>query len=126
MIRYLELSEILQLNVAVIADFGGIQGIRDLSRLKSLVESPKQNIFGQEQYKTIHEKAVAYLRNCISDHPFLDGNKRTAVTCSAIFLSLNNVRLTASPKELEDFAVKIAVDHLSVEQIADWLNRHST
>jgi len=123
--KYLSLEEILRLHFAVVEDFGGLHGVRDESRLQSAVATPKQVIFGQIQYKSVHQKAAVHLRNIIADHPFVDGNKRTAVTCTGIFLMRNNYPLNASSKELEDFAVRVAVEHLSVEEIAAWLKRHS-
>lgn len=119
--RYLALEEILRLHFQVVEDFGGLHGVRDENRLKSVVAAPKQEVFGEEQYKTVHEKAAVYLRNIIAGHPFVDGNKRTAVTSAGIFLARNGVQLQADSKELEDFAVRIATDHLSVEEIAAWL-----
>lgn len=125
MTQYLSLEEILLLHFQVIEDFGGSHGVRDENRLKSVVEAPKQFAFGQEQYPSLHEKAAVCLRNIIADHPFVDGNKRTAVTVCGIFLMRNKHALNATPKELEDFAVKVATDHLSVPDIAKWLKTHT-
>lgn len=122
--RYLNLEEILRLHFQVIEDFGGSHGVRDENRLKSLIQAPRQELFGTEQYPTVFEKAAVYMRNIIGDHPFSDGNKRTAVTICGIFLMRNNLRLSAAPKELEDFAVQIATDHLDIPAIAAWLEPH--
>ena len=124
MTKYLSLEEILRLHFQVIEDFGGSHGVRDEGRLASLVSAPKQEVFGAEQYPNIFQKAAVYMRNLIGDHPFVDGNKRTAVTVAGIFLLRNGYRLTASPKELENFAVKIAVKKLDVTEIAAWLKEH--
>lgn len=124
MAQYLTLEEILQLHYRVIEDYGGSHGVRDESRLQSVVNAPAQEVFGTQQYPTIIEKAAVYMRNIIGDHPFSDGNKRSGVTVAGVFLLRNNVRLTASPKELEDFAVHIATHHLSVDDIATWLAAH--
>jgi|GEM_PF-2405593 len=70
---------------------------------------------------TPFEKAAVYLRDIIGDHPFSDGNKRTALTVCGIFLARNGQELTASPEALEDFTVKVATDHLGVSDIAMWL-----
>lgn len=125
MTRYLTAEEILWLHFMVVQDFGGSHGIRDEGRVKSVVEAPQQEAFGVEQYGTLHEKAAVYMRNVIGDHPFTDGNKRTGVIFAGIFLMRNGVKLTATPKALEDFAVQVAVERLSVEQIAHWLEEHS-
>lgn len=125
MTRYLTAKDILELHFSVIRDYGGSHGVRDEGRVRSVIDAPAQEVFGAEQYKTVHEKAAVYMRNIIGDHPFVDGNKRTGITVAAIFLSRNGVQLTATTKELEDFAVRVAVEHLSVDDIAAWLELHS-
>lgn len=126
MTKYLSLKEILRLHFQVIEDFGGSHGIRDEERLASLVLAPRQEAFGVEQYPDIFPKAAIYMPNLIGDHPFVDGNKRTAVTVAGIFLQRNGHSLTASPKELEDFAVRIATKKLEIAKITGWLKKHST
>ncbi len=123
--HYLELEEILRLHFQIIEDFGGSHGVRDEGRLQSVVEAPKQEIYGVEQYPGLFDKAAVYLRNIIGDHPFSDGNKRTAVTVAGIFLMRNTCKLNATPKEFEDFAVQVATEHLDISIIAAWLEAHS-
>lgn len=123
--NYVTLEEILRLHHYLIEDYGGSHGVRDESRLQSVVSAPAQESFGKEQYPGVHEKAAVYMRNIIGDHPFTDGNKRTGVTTAAIFLMRNNQTLAATPKELEDFAVEIAVKKLSIDEITGWLKLRS-
>lgn len=125
MTRYLTLEEILRLHYNIIRDFGGSDGVRDEGRVFSVAEAPKQKVFGQEQYSTVFEKAAVYFRNIIGDHPFVDGNKRTAATVCGIFLLINGKELVCTPKELEDFAVQVATEHLDVLAVAAWLESHS-
>ena len=125
MTDYISLEEILRIHFQVIEDYDGSHGVRDENRLESVVNAPKQEVFGHEQYKTVLDKAAVYLRNIIGDHPFSDGNKRTAVTVCGIFLARNNSPLIATPNELEDFIVKVATEHLNVEQIASWLKSNT-
>lgn len=119
--RYFTYAEIIELHVMIIEDFGGLHGIRDEAGLKSLVEAPQMIAFGVEQYVSMYEKAAVYMRNCIADHAFVDGNKRTGVTLAVLFLARNGRELCASPKQLENFAVDVATRHLGVEEIAEWL-----
>lgn len=123
---YLGLEEILRLHFQIIEDYGGSHGVRDDNRLLSVVEAPKQEIFGTEQYSSVFEKAAVNLRNIIRDHPFTDGNKRTAVTVCAIFLKRIEMKLTALPGELEVFAVQVSTDRLEIPEIAEWLEQHTT
>ena len=124
-ISYLSLEEILRLHFQLIEDFGGSHGVRDEGRLISVVEAPKLAAFETEQYPSTSEKASVYLRNIIGDHPFTDGNKRTAVAVCGIFLRRNNKLLTASQKGLEDFTLKVTIEHLGIAEIADWLEVHT-
>jgi death on curing protein len=119
------LEEILRLHFQVIEDYGGSHGVRSEERLKSVVLAPQQEVFGVEQYPDILEKAAVYMRNIIGDHAFTDGNKRSGVTVAGVFLLRNGITQTAMPKELEDFAVRVAVEHLDVPTIAAWLRAHS-
>lgn len=122
--KYITIEEILRLHFQVIEDFGGSHGVRDENRLKSVTEAPKQEVFGQAQYPGLFEKAAVYLRNIVGDHPFSDGNKRTGITVSGIFLMRNGKKLTATPQALENFAVQVATEHLDIPAIAAWLETH--
>ena len=82
-------------------------------------------VFGEALYPTIFEKAAVYIRALIGDHPFVDGNKRTAITMGVLLLQRDGHNLTATPKELEDFAVQVAVEHLAIPAIAAWLETHA-
>jgi death-on-curing protein len=124
--RLITLEQLLQLHSLVIKVTGGATGIRDLGRLESAIATQTQNVFGEELYSDAIEKAAALIRNIISDHPFTDGNKRTAMLTGLTFLSINNVNLSMSKGEIEDFAVKIAVDKLDIKAISKWLSSKLT
>lgn len=109
----------------IIEDYGGSHGVRDEERLRSLVEAPQMLAFGVERYETVYEKAAVYMRNCIADHIFVDGNKRTGTTLAALFLIRSGRQLAATPQELEDFAVDVVVKRLSVDEITEWLMCHA-
>jgi len=123
--KYLSLEEILRLHFQLIEDFGGSHGVRDENRLKSVVAAPRQAVYDTEQYPSVYEKAAVYARNIIGDHPFSDGNKRTAITVCGVFLMRNGKKLTAKPKDLENFAISIATEHKSITEITQWLRQNS-
>lgn len=123
--RYLSVEEILRLHFQVVENYGGSHGVRDEGRVASLVAAPKQEVFGVEQYPDVFHKAAVYMRNVIGDHPFVDGNKRTGVVVAGIFMTRNGYKLIAEQHDLEDFVVKIATDHLSVVDIANWLKKNT-
>ena len=124
MIHYLAAEEILLAHFKLIERYGGSHGVRDIQRIQSAAIAPKQEAFGVEQYPDVFEKAAVYLRNIIGDHPFADGNKRTGITVAIIFLQRYSKMFFAQKGELEDFAVRVATEHLEVAEIALWLSEH--
>jgi death-on-curing protein len=124
MTRYLTDKEVLLAHFKLIERYGGSHGVRNLERVKSVVAAPQQAVFGVEQYPDLFEKAAVYMRNIIGDHPFTDGNKRTGVTVAIMFLQLNDHEFVTQKGELEDFAVRVATEHLDVAAIAAWLKAH--
>jgi death on curing protein len=122
----LSLEHLLEIHAIVIQETGCSAGLRDLGRLESVIATQSQNVFGEELYPTAPDKAAALTRGIIADHPFVDGNKRTAMLAGLSYVKLNGLKFKAQAGEIEDFAVRVAVDHLSVQDIASWLNEHIT
>lgn len=121
----LSLEAILFLHFSLIEDYGGTHGVRDEGRLKSVVQAPHQVVFGKPQYPTVLDKAAVYMRNIVGDHPFTDGNKRTALAVCGVFLKRNGLALIADGKEAEDFVVRVATDSLSIGDIKQWLEENT-
>lgn len=123
---HLSLEQILQMHSLVISQTGGSEGVRDMGRLHSAVATQQQEVFGHELYPSLHDKAAALIRAIICDHAFVDGNKRTGMLAGLTLLEVNGI-ITQIPKgELEDFAVQVAVEHLEIPAIAEWLRRNSS
>jgi death-on-curing protein len=121
----LSLEQIIQIHVLVLRRTGGGDGLRDLGRLESVIASQTQEVFDEPLYKDVFEKAAALCRGIIADHPFVDGNKRTAMLTGTTFLAINYKKFVAKIGELEDFAVQIAIEHLDIPVIAAWFKAHS-
>lgn len=124
--NYLSSEEILLIHHQLIERFSGSHGVRDINRIKSVAIAPAQEVFVKEQYIGIFNKAAVYIRNIVIDHPFIDGNKRTAISCAVMFLKKNNHIFRANLGEIEDFMVKMVVNKLEVLEIAEWLKDHSS
>ena len=77
----------------------------------------------QPYYETIHDKAAVLMRSLMKNHPFMDGNKRTAVAATLVFLLVNELVLTVSQEELVEFCVSVARSDPAMdwEDIAKWL-----
>ncbi|HUP26620.1 MAG TPA: type II toxin-antitoxin system death-on-curing family toxin [Candidatus Limnocylindrales bacterium] len=124
--RWLTVDDLGIIHLQIIDNSGGSQGFRDNGRLEAAIGSMKQEVFGESLYPTIFEKAAVLMRGIIADHPFVDGNKRTGMMSALIFLNLNGWDTSLlTDKELEDFAVQVATDHLDIPVIAAWLKAHS-
>lgn len=105
--------------------YGGSHGIRDLGLVESAIARPQATFGGQDLYPNIFLKAAALFHSLIFNHAFIDGNKRTSITSTARFLSMNGYNLDASDKEFVLFPLKVENKHLSFEEIAKWLKKHS-
>lgn len=123
--KLITIEQLLMLHAATLELFGGGEGIRDMGRLDAAIATQAQEVFGEELYPTLFLKAAALIRGIVGDHPFGDGNKRTAMLVGITFIEINNYAFLARKGELEDFAVQVAVEHLSIEDIAAWLEQHS-
>lgn len=123
--KYFTVEEIDLIHIQIIDASGGSQGIRDIGRLESAVATQTQHIFSKELYPSVFDKAAALTKGIIADHAFVDGNKRTGMMLAIIFLERNGIRTMIDDTSLEDFAVRVAVEHLSVKNIARWLEQHS-
>lgn len=120
----LTLEQLLEIHTLAIDATGGSAGIRDLGRLEAAIATQTQNVFGEELYSSITDKAAAFIRAVIADHPFVDGNKRTAMLTGIIFLEINGLSFTAQPGEIENFAVNIATNRFDIPIISAWLDKH--
>jgi death-on-curing protein len=124
-LNYLTLEEVLKFHDEMIDRFGGPAGVRDLSLLESALAQPEMAVFDNEVYKTIIEKAAAYIYFVIKNHPFIDGNKRTGLVCAIVFLKNNNIEVQENFESLYNFAIEVAASKIEFQEIIQYLNKHS-
>lgn len=110
----------------MIKRFGGSHGLRDLGLLESAVARPQASFGGEDFYLTIFDKAAALMHSLLKNHPFVDGNKRTAYSSAGVFLKINGYRLFNKHRNALIFTKKVENTRLSLEEIAMWLEKHST
>jgi len=122
---YLTAEQVLFIHNRLIDETGGTHAIRDTDLLLSDVERPKSGFGDKEPYPDIFFKSAALMESLIKNHPFIDGNKRTAITSSSVFLQVNGHNLKASQEELERFTLKMAVKKVSLEDAAKWFREHT-
>lgn len=120
------LDDILELHKRSIADYGGLNGIRDIGLLESAIARAYQTFEGNDLYPTPYEKAAALGESLITNHPFIDGNKRTGMAAMYALLLENNIRLTASSDKLYTLILSISTSSIKLEEIVSWLKENST
>ena len=115
----------MHIHSMVVEETGGMHGVRDMKGLMGAAEAPRQAVFGKELYPTVYLKAAAYARNIIMGHFFLDGNKRTGMTSTFVFLEDNGYLASLKEGEIEAFALDIVKKKLDIEAIAVWIKKHT-
>ncbi len=123
--RYLTEQQIQRLHNKIIEETGGSTGIRDAGLLDAAIARPQASFGGEDLYITVFTKAAALLESIAMNHPFVDGNKRTAAGSAALTLRINGWKLSASEVDLEDFVVDVVVRRPSIDEIAEWLEANS-
>lgn len=124
--KYLSIEEVAAIQYEAVKRFGGSGGVRDFGLLHSAVERPKASFGGKDLYVSVHSKAAALLHSLILNHPFVDGNKRTAYISTARFFAINNIILVQDKNEIVNFVLKIEKEKLTIKEIAKWLKLHSS
>src|SRR3989338_2780411 len=119
--KYISIDEVLAIHYTIIKGFGGLPGIRDFGLLHSAIERPKASFGGEDLYPNIFEKAAALLHSLILNHPFLDGNKRTAYASCARLLIINSYQLKVTKIIIVSYILYIEKNKPSIQQISLWL-----
>ncbi len=123
--KYLTAEQVLFIHARLISETGGAHGVRDLDLLLSAVARPQATFDGLDLYPDLFLKAAALLESLIGNHPFVDGNKRTAITSTGLFLRVNRYRLIADNQQLEAFTLQCAQRLIPLEQMALWLKNNA-
>ncbi|MCT7966440.1 type II toxin-antitoxin system death-on-curing family toxin [Laspinema sp. D1] len=122
--RFIQLSQVLDIHNRQINKFGGTSGIRDEGLLDSALAQPQATFGGQLLHPTLPEQAAAYLYHLAKNHPFVDGNKRTAFAVMDTFLRINGYRLDLSPDATYQMVLDVVEDKMSKEALGEFLGKH--
>ena len=127
---YLTKEQIIAINLNQVKVFGGNfmppSNFLHEENLDYLLEAVQAEMFGEPLYPTLYQKAGLYMFNIVCNHIFQDGNKRTGLQASMVFLLLNKFSIEASDNELTNFTLSVASGEQSLEQVQDWLKNHIT
>lgn len=126
MIKFLEKKAILLFHEDQIKNYGGKSGVRDHDLLESALAQPQSSFGGEYVHDTIFKMAAAYGFHICSNHPFFDGNKRTALVAIYTFLYVNGYRLQADKKSLYAVIIDLANGNIDKEELADFLKENTS
>ena len=122
MTDYLTVAEVLAIHADQIERYGGQRGVRDQGLLEAALYRPQTGY-----YAGLIEETAALWESLAQNHPFIDGNKRTAFAATYTFLAINGAGLTADAEETYAFVIALyEADQFSFDKLVPWLRRHVT
>ncbi len=120
MSRFLSEEHVIRIHDAVLLAYGGASGVRDMHMLLSALGQPRMSMSGQFLHRTVFDQAAAYLYHLSRNHPFVDGNKRTAAQTALLFLEINHYDFVGDDTEFVELVVEVAQGNLEKAEIASY------
>lgn len=118
-------NQIISIHSSLIEATGGKDGVREMGLLESALEAPFQTFGGDDLYPSLIRKAARLGHSLVSNHPFVDGNKRIGVHAMLVFLAINGLEIICSQQELIDAGLSLADGTMSGEELLLWLSEHN-
>ncbi len=122
--KFVDKKQAIAIHDDLITEFGGSLGLRDEGLLESALYQPQASFFGELLHPTITEQASAYLYHICKNHPFIDGNKRTALGVMEAFLIINNYDLDLSDDDLYKLVLEVAENKTNKPQLIEIITQH--
>jgi len=120
-ITFLSVDDVLLLHTDTVNTDGGSHGVRDHGLLDAAVAMPRQQFSGEFLHEDMAAMAAAYLFHIAQNHPFVDGNKRTAVMSALVFLQVNDIDRSPEQDELEAITRQVAAGELTKDSLTKWV-----
>ena len=117
-------EKVLLLHKLIAAETGGAVGVRDMGLLESALEGVFATYDGQELYPTKEEKGARLGFTLISNHAFVDGNKRIGMYVMLTFLEVNGIRMDCTNEDVVEVGLAVAAGTMSYEELRDWVQEH--
>jgi death-on-curing protein len=122
---FLTVDHVLAIHRRVVGEFGGSGELRDRGLLESAVAMPAARFGGQYLHDGVPAMAAAYVFHLCRSHPFVDGNKRTALVAAEVFLMLNGMRLHAADEAVEELTRRTADGTAGKAEVVAFFTRHA-
>ena len=100
-------------------------GVRDENLLSSAVNTPFQTFMGNDLYPSIYDKAAQLCYGIANNHPFTDGNKRTALHSMYVYLIINGFDITATQQDVENMIIDVAAGNMTNTELTQWLRENT-
>lgn len=120
---FLSVEHVLDIHRRMVEEFGGDAAIRDRGLLEAAVMMPAARFGGRFLHEGVATMAAAYLFHLCKNHPFADGNKRTALAAAEVFLLLNGGRPRASDEEVEELTFGVADGRVPKDEVTAFFRR---
>lgn len=116
-------EKVLLLHQMIAQETGGSIGVRDVGLLESALSNAYATFGGEELYKTKEEKAASLGFSLISNHAFVDGNKRIGVYVMLTFLEAEGIKLNCTNSDVVALGIGVASGDMKYDEVLDWINR---
>lgn len=120
----LTIEQVLQMHNLMIIETGGTNGVRDMALLDMAMSGAFQTFDGQDIYPSFDEKGARLVFSIVTNHPFVDGNKRMGLFVMLVFFELNGNKLVYSQQELIDLGMGLANGTVTDEMVLKWVQSH--
>ena len=118
---HIRVEDILAIHADQIERYGGGEGIRDPGLLEAALFRPQTGY-----YPTLIDEAAALWESLSQNHPFVDGNKRTAFAATYVFLAINGLEITATDDQAQDFVLGLySASRVTFENLRAWLSENT-
>lgn len=122
-VLFLTLAEVVDIHSNQIGSYGGLPGIRDINLLSSAIAMPRASFHGEYLHNDIYEMAAVYGFHIGKNHPFVDGNKRTALVSALVFLELNGISISDPQEKLYDAMLDLSTGKLNKSEFSGILRK---
>ncbi len=119
-------EKVLLLHQILIQETGGADGVRDFGLLDSALNEAYSTYDGQELYLTKQEKGASIGYSLVSNHAFVDGNKRVGMYVMLTFLEVNGIKLEAANEEVAEVGISLANGSMNYDDLLQWIIKHET
>jgi len=120
---FLDVDDVLELHAMQLEEFGGGAGLRDRGLLESAVAQPQASLGGEYVHDGLLAMAGAYLFHIVSNHPFVDGNKRAGVLSALVFLDINGITIGEASDALYELTMGVAERRIGKQEVVAELSR---